>query len=72
MDSMDINSLLAQMEQGRNVPEPKILENTSLTLFIEKPPNSIAPPPATAEGAPAQTTAAEGVPTQAAAEVNIQ
>ncbi|KAL7073396.1 hypothetical protein ACQ4LE_007409 [Meloidogyne hapla] len=45
MDSMDINSILAQIEQGKNVPEPKILEKTSLTLFIEKPPNSIVPPP---------------------------
>ncbi|CAK5027735.1 unnamed protein product [Meloidogyne enterolobii] len=50
MDSMDINSILAQIEQGKNVPEPKILEKTSLTLFIEKAPNSIVPPPPAAGG----------------------
>uniref|UniRef100_A0A915P525 Serine/threonine protein phosphatase 2A regulatory subunit n=1 Tax=Meloidogyne floridensis TaxID=298350 RepID=A0A915P525_9BILA len=50
MDSMDINSILAQIEQGKNIPEPKILEKTSLTLFIEKAPNSIVPPPPSAGG----------------------
>jgi hypothetical protein len=37
MDMLDISQLIAQIEQGRNVPEPKILEKTPLTQFIDKP-----------------------------------
>jgi len=36
MDTLDINMIIAQIEQGRNVPEPKILAKTPLTLFIDK------------------------------------
>lgn len=40
MDSFDINALIAQIELGRTVPEPKILEKTPMTQFLNKPPSS--------------------------------
>lgn len=45
MDSLDINILIAQIELGRTMPEPKILEKTPMTQFTSKPPTSLVASP---------------------------